>query len=34
MKKMFLLVCAGFLFTNVFSQVDVVEVLKAGKKGC
>ena len=32
MKKMFLLVCAGFLFTNVFSQVDVVEVLKAGKK--
>lgn len=29
---MILLVCAGFLFLSAFSQTDVIEVLKAGKK--
>jgi hypothetical protein len=31
MKKLILLICAGFLFTSAFSQTDVIEVLKAGK---
>ena len=32
MKKMILLFCAGFLFLTVYSQTDVIQVLKAGKK--
>jgi hypothetical protein len=31
MKKLILLICAGFLFTSAFSQNDVVEFLKGGK---